>query len=68
MADCADIAILVGKRRVEAIKNGLLEGGFEADRIVQVNTLTEASEILPKYTAPGCVVLFENDLPDNFDE
>ena len=68
MADCADIAILVGKRRVEAIKNGLLEGGFEAERIVQVNTLTEASEILPKYTAPGCVVLFENDLPDNFDE
>ncbi|MBR0026730.1 MAG: UDP-N-acetylmuramoyl-tripeptide--D-alanyl-D-alanine ligase [Clostridia bacterium] len=68
MADCADIAILVGKRRVEAIKNGLLEGGFEPSCIVQVNTLTEASEILPKYTAPGCVVLFENDLPDNFDE
>lgn len=68
MADCADIAILVGKRRVEAIKNGLLEGGFAENCIVQVNSLTEASEILPRYTAPGCVALFENDLPDNFDE
>ena len=68
MADCVDIAILVGKKHVEPIREGLLENGFNEDYIVRVNTLTEASEILPKYTTPGCVVLFENDLPDNFDE
>ncbi len=68
IAYAADIAILVGRGRVAPIRRGLIDGGFPEDCIVQVDTLREATEKLPLYTEPGCVVLFENDLPDNYDK
>lgn len=68
IAACADIAILVGKAHVKPIRSGLLEAGFDEGNIVQVESLEKVQEILPKYTVPGCVVLFENDLPDNYNE
>ncbi len=68
IARAADIAILVGKGRVTPIRQGLIDGGFPETCIVQVDTLNEATEKLPLYTEPGCVVLFENDLPDNYDK
>lgn len=66
MAACADIAILVGGKHADPIEEGLLEAGFDSGCIVRAATLDEASEKLPLYTQPGCVVLFENDLPDNY--
>ncbi|OQB25704.1 MAG: UDP-N-acetylmuramoyl-tripeptide--D-alanyl-D-alanine ligase [Firmicutes bacterium ADurb.Bin182] len=68
IADAADIAILVGKGHVEPIREGLLSKGFDPDNIIKTDTLKSASEVLPLYTTPGCVVLFENDLPDNYNE
>lgn len=68
IAHAADIAILVGRGRVAPIRRGLIDGGFAEDCIIQVDTLKEATEKLPLYTHPGCVVLFENDLPDNYDK
>lgn len=68
IAGAADIAILVGGERVESIRRGLLAEGFDPACVVQVDTLDQASEKLPMYTSPGCVVLFENDLPDNYDK
>lgn len=68
MAQSTDIAILVGKSRIEPIREGLIEAGFDAASIVCVQTLAEATAVLPSYTEPGCVVLFENDLTDNYDE
>jgi len=67
IAGAADIAILVGKARVEPIRRGLLDAGFPQECIVQVQSLREATDRLPLYTVPGGVVLFENDLPDNYD-
>ena len=63
--DNADIAILVGKKRTEKIVEGL--NGFKGE-IYQVSSLNEATQVLQKITIPGDVVLFENDLPDNFNE
>lgn len=68
MAGAADIAILVGGAHVAPIREGLLEAGFDEANIVGAKDLTEASELLKRYTEPGAVVLFENDLPDNYDE
>ncbi|MEG1547820.1 MAG: UDP-N-acetylmuramoyl-tripeptide--D-alanyl-D-alanine ligase [Clostridia bacterium] len=68
MADCADIAILVGKAHIQPIRAGLLEAGFDEKCIIQTATLSEASEKLPLFTEHGSVVLFENDLPDNYNE
>ena len=67
-AGCCDTAILVGKKRSEAIASGLYENGFPKDRIIVVNSLEEAAELLKKRMRPGDTVLFENDLPDNYTE
>ena len=67
-AGCCDTAILVGKKRSEAIASGLYENGFPKDRIIVVNSLEEAAELLKKMMRPGDTVLFENDLPDNYTE
>ena len=40
--------------------------GFDEKSIVMATTFSEATEALPSYTEPGCVVLFENDLTDNY--
>lgn len=63
--DNADVAILVGKKRTEKIKEGI--GDFKGE-VYQVSSLTEATALLQKITFTGDVVLFENDLPDNFNE
>ena len=68
MADCCDEAILVGRKRSEAISEGLREAGFPADQIHPVGTLAEAAELLKTAASPGDTILFENDLPDNYSE
>ena len=68
MAPCCDTAILVGKKRSEAIAEGLKESGFGDDSIIVVPSLSHATEILKEITGPGDTVLFENDLPDNYSE
>ncbi len=67
IAAAADIAVLVGSERVQPIRRGLLEAGFPAEAIVQVASLKEATELLPALAPAGSVVLFENDLPDNYE-
>ena len=68
MAAVADVVFLVGKSHVEPIRKGLLAAGFDPDCIVQTDDLGQVTEKLPQYTQAGCVVLFENDLPDNYNE
>lgn len=63
-----DFAILVGKNRSKPIYEGLMETNFNPSNIFIVNTLDEASQRLGKITRPKDVVLFENDLPDNYSE
>ena len=46
MADCCDIAILVGKKRCEPIAEGLKNSGFPVDSIIIVSSLNEAAELL----------------------
>lgn len=66
LAEAADTVILVGKQHVEPIRRGLLAAGFANERILQVNALDEVTPLLPQYAPAGSVVLFENDLPDNY--
>ena len=68
MADCADVAILVGPRHTEPIRRGLLEKGFPQAQIHTVASLQEASDILRTLCRKGDTVLLENDLPDNYSE
>ena len=62
----ADTVILVGKRRVDRIKDGLISRDFPEDKILVVKDLADAKEELAKTVHPGDVVFFENDLPDKY--
>lgn len=68
MANCTDIAILIGKKRIEPIKEGLLDNGFNANNLYIVSSLDESTELLNKIVQKDDVVLYENDLPDNYIE
>ena len=68
MAECCDSAILVGRKRSQAISEGLKSAGFPDEQITAVGSLQEAEEILKKTAGPGDTILFENDLPDNYSE
>ncbi|HEV8352661.1 MAG TPA: UDP-N-acetylmuramoyl-tripeptide--D-alanyl-D-alanine ligase [bacterium] len=67
-AAICDHVILVGPAQTRPIRAGLEEAGFAADRVTSVNTLKEAEGVLQRILKPGDVVLFENDLPDQYAE
>ncbi len=68
MAQAADIAILIGKRRTDPIAEGLLAAGFDAANLHRVGTLDESTALLATLVRAGDTVLYENDLPDNYAE
>jgi UDP-N-acetylmuramoyl-tripeptide--D-alanyl-D-alanine ligase len=68
IADNVDVAILVGKKQTEPIRAGLEDAGFASERVVTVGSLFEARDHLSATLRPGDTVLFENDLPDQYDE
>lgn len=68
MAEAVDFAILIGRKRSEPIVEGLRSKKFDEMNLFVVNDLNEATVQLGKLTKPGDVILFENDLPDNYNE
>jgi len=68
MAEAVDFAILIGRKRSEPIVEGLKSKKFNEMNLFVVNDLNEATAQLAKLTKPGDVILFENDLPDNYNE
>ena len=63
-----DYVILVGEKRTTPIYEGLMEVNYNKDNVFIVNNLDEASVQIQKIVKPKDVVLFENDLPDNYNE
>lgn len=66
MSKVCDYVIITGVVNYEAISSGLEFAGFEKNKIIRAGTLNQAVQMLPSITNPGDVVLFENDLPDNY--
>ena len=66
MARGCDTAILVGKKRSEAIREGLVSAGFPEENIRVVDSLDEGAAYMRTIVKAGDTVLFENDLPDNY--
>ncbi len=66
MAKKADVVIIDGTTNYEALYEGLIAGGMSEDKILRAGSLKQAVTILADITEPGDVVLFENDLPDNY--
>jgi len=67
-ASSGDILVLVGPRRTGPIREGGLAAGMDASRIEVVGSIAAAHSFLQNIAAPGDTILFENDLPDNYDE
>lgn len=68
IAQSADVAIIIGRKRAVPILEGLREGGFPDEQIHQVATLQESTQVLHALVRPHDTVLYENDLPDNYQE
>lgn len=64
-ASAADVLIVVARVNREAIVAGAGSNGRA--RIVTVDSLAQATEELKRFVGPGDVVLFENDLPDQYE-
>ena len=61
----ADTLIVVARLNREAIAAGAARSG--GARVVTVDSLDEAQKELATLLRPGDVVLFENDLPDQYE-
>lgn len=66
IAEKADYVIINGTTNFEALLEGLTSGGMAEDKILRSGSLKQAVTQLYDITEPGDVVLFENDLPDNY--
>ena len=62
----ADKVIVVGKHNAEMIVNGLIEGGMNKEDIIFEKNPNRGNRELNEILKEGDVVLFENDLPDNY--
>ena len=66
MASVCDYVIIDSPINYEAIRTGLSFAGFREENIIQVANLSQAVEVLNNLAGASDVVLFENDLPDNY--
>lgn len=66
IATSCDYAIVVNATNREAIAQGIAEGGLDTDRYYLADSLNQAHARLAQILKAGDVVLYENDLPDNF--
>jgi len=68
IAGAADIAIIIGKNRATPILEGLREGGFAEENMYRVDSLDDSTRLLHTIVKPTDTVLYENDLPDHYQE
>ena len=67
-ADVCDLVILVGPKRTTPILDGLKAVQYPSQRIIVALNLEEVKQHLARQVQAGDVVLFENDLPDSYNE
>lgn len=67
-AAVCDHVILVGQRQTAPLQEGLAGRGFPPERLFIARDLAEAVKHLQTVVQEGDIVLFENDLPDTYNE
>lgn len=61
-----DIIILVGEKRSVPIADGITEAGFDRQNLYTVPSFAKARELFSPMCDKNTVIMFENDLPDNY--
>lgn len=67
-AEVCDFIIMVGIKRSKPISEGLAAVSYPIEKTYVAKNLNEALEKMKTRATDGSVVLFENDLPDNYEE
>ena len=70
IAKVADYVVLIGKNRTKPIYEGLIEQDFDKDKIIIYNDVKEAYNYINGLVTgkKDVYALFENDLPDTYNE
>lgn len=66
LAHHADIVFVIGNHNAEMLINGMVDGGMSKENIKFAKTLNKGNAMLNEILQKGDVILFENDLPDNY--
>lgn len=61
-----DLVVLVGEEQTEPIQEGLSDAQFPEEHVKVFSSLSDAQNFLGRQLEPGDVVLYENDLPDQY--
>lgn len=67
-AKACDYIILVGPKRTIPIQDGINEANFPQEKLYIAKDLSDAIQQMNLIVQTGSVVLFENDLPDTYNE
>lgn len=66
IAKVADLVVIVNKVHLASIKQGLIDAGFDEDKIYEASNTRDAENVVKTLILKDDVVLWENDLPDNY--
>lgn len=66
IADVADYIVVMNEINKNQILSGAISHNFEKEKIFFANTRKDQKEVISMITTKDCVILFENDLPDNY--
>jgi len=61
-------AIFVGQKRSEPLVKGYLAAGGNPENMEVVSSLFEANELIKPQLKAGDIIMYENDLPDSYNE
>ena len=68
IADNTDEVILIGEEKTKPIYEGLMDKGYNKEKIHVLNDVMDAFPLMLKLKDKDTYVLLENDLPDTFNE
>jgi len=63
-----EVVIFVGKNQTRHLQEGYKEANGDEEAMMVVNSLFEANEFLKSWMREGDTILYENDLPDSYNE
>lgn len=66
LAEVCDYVIIVNQVNKQQISDGLKDAGFDETKIIYALSLLDAKLKIKDLAEKGDVILFENDLPDNY--
>lgn len=66
IADVADYIVIMNEINKNYLFSGAISHNFDKKKIFFASTREKQKEIINLISTKGCVILFENDLPDNF--